>query len=348
MNGHCKKALVLVSLLAFGMVGMTFAAGGTDKNGAAKSKKVTIGVSLPTQREEIWVKGKEAMEAEAKRLGIDLKIVLADANMAEQASQVENLLAQGIDALILAPVDSDAVSTLVDKAKEEGVPVISFARLAMNCDVDYYITFDNIMVGELQGEYLVKNLPSGGNIIVMSGAPTDNLAGLFKKGAMNKIEPAVKAGKIKIVAEQGVESWLPENAMKIVENALTQNKNNIQGILAPNDGTAGGAIQALEAQGLKGKVVVTGQDAEGVAIRRILNGEQSMTIFKDIRELGKASIQAAQKFALKDTKNLAVSGKTANGKMDVPTVFIPPTIITQKNAREVLITSGYIKESDIK
>lgn len=315
---------------------------------AEAGQKIAIGVSLPTQREEIWVKGKEAMEAEAKRLGVEVKIMLADANVAEQASQIENLLAQGVDALILAPVDSRAVSTLVDSAKDDGVPVINFARLANNCDVDYYITFDNVMVGEMQGEYLMEHLPQGGNIIVMSGAPTDNLAGLFKKGAMDKIAPAVAAGSVKILAEQAVENWLPENAMKIVENALTQNKNDIQGILAPNDGTAGGAIQALEAQGLKGEVVVTGQDAEAVAVRRILAGEQSMTVFKDIRELAVAAIRAAAKFAAGDTEDLVVSGTTDNGGRAIPTLFIPPTIITKDNAREVLITSGYLKESDLK
>ena len=163
---------------------------------------------------------------------------------------------------------------------------------------------------------------------------------------MNKITPAAEAGKVKIVAEQAVENWLPENAMKIVENALTQNNNNIQGILAPNDGTAGAAIQALAAQGLKGKVIVTGQDSEAVAVRRILKGEQAMTIFKDIRELGIASVQAAAKFATGQAASIRATGKTNNGKKDVPTIFIPPTIITRDNARIVLLNSGYLRESD--
>ncbi len=334
-----NKTLFAVTLLLVALLGFAPL--------AAAAQKVTIGVSLPTQREEIWVKGKDAMEAEAKRLGVEVKIMLADANVAEQASQIENLLAQGVDVLILSPVDSDAVASLVDSAKLDGIPVINFARLANNCDVDFYITFDNVMVGELQGQYLLDHLPAKANIIVMSGAPTDNLAGLFKKGAMNKITPAAEAGRVNIVAEQAVENWLPENAMKIVENALTQNKNDIQGILAPNDGTAGGAIQALDAQGLVGKVVVTGQDSEAVAVRRILKGEQAMTIFKDIRELAVASIQTAVKFANKDTAGLTVSGKTNNGQRDVPTLFIPPTIITKDNAKQVLLTSGYLKEADL-
>jgi D-xylose transport system substrate-binding protein len=322
---------VLPALLMLFMAGgMVMAKGGSD----GKSKKTVIGVSLPTQREEIWVKGKEAMEAEAARLGVEIKIMLADADTNVQASQVENLLSQGIDALILAPVDSDAVSTLVEKSKADKVPVICFARLANNADVDYYVTCDNIQVGELQGKYLIDHVPAGSNIIVMSGAPTDNLALLFKQGAMNIIGPAAQAGKVKIVTELAVENWLPDNAMKIVENSLTQNKNNIQGILAPNDGTAGGAIQALDAQGLKGKVVITGQDAEAAAIARIISGEQSMTIYKDIAAQAVASVQAAKQIAEGNKANLTVSSKTNNKKLDVPTLNVPPTIITKENAAQ--------------
>ena len=319
---------LFVMLLMTG--GVVMAKGSSD----GKAKKTVIGVSLPTQREEIWVKGKEAMEAEAARLGVEIKIMLADADINVQASQVENLLSQGIDALILAPVDSDAVSTLVEKSQADKVPVICFARLANGCVVDYYVTCDNIQVGELQGKYLIDHVPAGSNIIVMSGAPTDNLALLFKQGAMNVIGPAAQSGKVKIVTELAVENWLPDNAMKIVENSLTQNRNNIQGILAPNDGTAGGAIQALEAQGLKGKVIITGQDAEAAAIQRIIAGEQSMTIYKDIAAQAVASVQAAKQIAEGNKASLVISSRTNNKRLDVPTLNVPPTIITKENAAQ--------------
>jgi D-xylose transport system substrate-binding protein len=319
---------LLLMLLVSG--GMVMAKGSSE----GKAGKIVIGVSLPTQREEIWVKGKEAMEAEAARLGVEIRIMMADADINVQASQVENLLSQGINALILSPVDSDAVSTMVEKAKADKVPVVCFARLANNCDVDYYVTCDNIQVGELQGKYLIDHVPAGSNIVVMSGAPTDNLALLFKQGAMNIIGPAAQAGKVKIVTDLAVENWLPDNAMKIVENSLTQNKNNIRGILAPNDGTAGGAIQALDAQGLKGKVVITGQDAEAAAIARILAGEQSMTIYKDIVAQAVATVQAAKQIAEGNKASLTVSSRTNNKKMDVPTLNVPPTIITKDNAAQ--------------
>jgi D-xylose transport system substrate-binding protein len=319
--------LLLMLLIAGGMV----MARGSSDGGA---KKTVIGVSLPTQREEIWVKGRDAMVAEAARLGVEIRIMMADTDINLQASQVENLLSQGIDALILAPVDSDAVSTLVEKAQADKVPVVCFARLAMDCVVDYYVTCDNIEVGELQGRYLIDNVPNGSNIIVMSGAPTDNLALIFKQGAMNIIGPAAQSGKVRIVTELAVENWLPDNAMKIVENSLTQNNNNIQGILAPNDGTAGGSIQALDAQGLKGKVVITGQDAEAAAIQRILAGEQSMTIYKDIAAQAVATVQAAKAIAEGNRNTLTVSSRTNNKRMDVPTLNVPPTLITRENAAQ--------------
>jgi D-xylose transport system substrate-binding protein len=327
---NLKKTFVLTFVLVILTGGMVMA-----KGNAQSGKKTVIGVSLPTQREEIWVKGREAMEAEAAKLGVEIRIVLADADINVQTSQVENLLSQGISALILAPVNSDAVSTLVEKAHAENVPVICFARLANNADVDYYVTCDPIQVGEYQGQYLLDHIPNGANVIVMSGAPTDNLALAFKKGAMNKLTPAAQSGKIKIVTELAVENWLPDNAMKIVENSLTQNRNNIQGILAPNDGTAGGAIQALAAQGLVGQVVITGQDTEAAALERILAGQQSMTIYKDIALQAVASVQAAKKLAEgAQASSLEETLKTNNGRKDVPTLSVPPTIITRENAAE--------------
>jgi D-xylose transport system substrate-binding protein len=333
---NLKKMLVLAAVLAVVTGGMVMAKGGSQGG------KTVIGVSLPTQREQIWVQGREAMEAEAAKLGVELKIVLADADVNVQASQVENLLSQGINALILAPVDSDAVSSLVEKAHAEKVPVVCFARLANNADVDYYVTCDPIQVGEYQGQYLLDNIPDGANVIVMSGAPTDNLALAFKKGAMNKLTPAAQAGKIKIVTELAVENWLPDNAMKIVENSLTQNRNNIQGILAPNDGTAGGAIQALSAQGLVGKVVITGQDTEAAALQRILAGQQSMTIYKDIALQAVASVQSAKKLAEgAQASSLEETLKTNNGRKDVPTLSVPPTVITKENAAEYQKRLGF-------
>lgn len=318
----------------------------------AAPKKLTVGLSLPTQREARWVSDKATMVAAAEAAGIDLKVQTADADMAQQATQVEALLSQGIQVLILAPHDGGAAATLVDKAHKQGIKVISYDRLILNSDVDMYTSFDNVKVGELQGEWIVKQAPKG-NYILMSGDPGDNNAKLFKEGAMKFIQPLIDSGDIKVVADQAVANWLPSNALNIVENALTANKNMVDAILAPNDGTAGGAIQALTAQKLAGKVPVTGQDAEAAAAKRINDGTQGMTVFKDTRELGKGAIAAAIILADKaktvadvDYNGTKATGLVNNGKIDVPSLLLPATIVTKENVN-VLVDSGYLKAEDL-
>ena len=318
----------------------------------AAPKKLTVGLSLPTQREARWVSDKATMVAAAEAAGIDLKVQTADADMAQQATQVEALLSQGIQVLILAPHDGGAAATLVDKAHKQNIKVISYDRLILNTDVDMYTSFDNVKVGELQGQWLVSQVAKG-NFIIMAGDPGDNNAKLFKQGAMKFIQPLIDSGDVKVVADQAVANWLPSNALNIVENALTAAKNNVQAILAPNDGTAGGAIQALTAQKLAGKVPVTGQDAEAAAAKRINDGTQGMTVFKDTRELGKGAVAAAITFAKGgavadvDYNGTKATGLVNNGKIDVPSLLLPATVITKENV-QLLVDSGYLKAEDIK
>lgn len=322
----------------------TKAAAAADTKAAPAAGKVSVGLSLATLQEERWVRDKETMEAVAKTSNVDLSVQVANLDAAKQDSQCENLISQGIKVLILAPQDSNAAAAIVDKAHKAGVKVISYDRLIMGTDVDIYLSFDNVKVGEIQGKWFTDKLPKG-NIVFLSGAPTDNNAKLFKEGAAKFITPKVKSGDYKIVMEQGVVDWKPDNALKLMENALTANKNNIQGVLAPNDGTAGGCIQALAAQGLAGKVPITGQDAELAAAKRIIEGTQGMTVFKDTRELGKAAIAAAIKMAA--GTDPGVNNKVNNNKMDVPSVLLTPVAVDKDNIKAVLIDSGYLKEADV-
>jgi D-xylose transport system substrate-binding protein len=312
---------------------------------AVWAKTVTIGLSLPTQREERWVRDKDKMTEAAKKLGIDLKIQISDNDAAKQISQCENLLAQKIDILIIAPHDATSAATIVDKAHKAGVKVISYDRLILNSAVDLYISFDNVKVGELQGAYITKKVPKG-NYVVLAGAATDNNAKLFKEGAMKYIDPLVKKGQIKVVMDQNVKDWQPSEAMKLMEQALTANKNKVDAVLAPNDGTAGGAIQALAAQKLAGKVPITGQDAELAAAQRIVEGTQSMTVFKDTRLLGDAAIKAALDM-IKGKKVDTKGQKVNNGKIDVPSELLTPYEVDKSNIDKLLIESGYLKKADV-
>ncbi len=312
----------------------------------AQAKGLKVGLSLPTQMQERWVRDKQTMEAEAKKRGIDLRVQFTDNDAAKQVAQCENLISQGIKVLILAPHDATSASVIIDKAVKAGVKVISYDRLVMDSPHEYYyLSFDNVKVGELQGKWITDKVPKG-NYIVLAGAPTDNNAKLFREGAMKYIQPLADKGDIKIVFDQWVKDWQPAEAQKLCEQALTASGNKVDAVLAPNDGTAGGCIQALAAQGLAGKVPITGQDAEVTAAIRIEQGTQGMTVFKDTRLLGKKAIEMAIDMA--EGKKVDTEGKTVNNnKVDVPSVLLVPYAVSKSDLDEKLIKSGYLKKEQV-
>ncbi|AOT72613.1 sugar ABC transporter substrate-binding protein [Geosporobacter ferrireducens] len=313
--------------------------------GTEEKKPVKIGISLPTQREERWVLDKDNFEKVAKELGVEVLIQVADNDAAKQQSQVENMIANGINVLIIAPHDGTAAANIVTMCHDSGIKVVSYDRLVMNADVDLYLTFDSLVVGEMQAKWMLERAPKG-NIALLAGDPGDSCAVLYRQGALNVLKPKVDSGDIKLVLDQECKDWQPVEALKHIENALTVNKNDIQGIVAPNDGTAGAAIQALAAQGLDGKVPVTGQDAEVDAIKRIIEGTQGMTIFNDIRDLGRAAIVSAIK--LYHGEDPGADKVNNNGKYDVPSIEIAPVIVDKDNYKKILIESGFIKEEALK
>ncbi len=313
---------------------------------AQAGERLKIGLALPTQQEERWVRDMHAMQAEADKHNVDLRIAIARNDQAQQNNQIDQLLSQGVKVLILAPHDGEGAATSVNKAHEDGVKVISYDRLIMGTDVDIYMSFDNVRVGELMGEWITKRVPKG-DYILMSGAPTDNNAKLFKQGHMNFIQPLIDKGDIKVILEQPVIDWQPANAQRIVENALTLANNKVDAILAPNDGTASGAIAALRAQGLAGKIPVTGMDAEMSAAQRIVQGTQSITVLKDTRKLGEEAIRLAIRMAKGEDISDAINGSVDNGTMEVPSVLLEAQVVDKDNIDAVLIESGYLKRSDV-
>jgi D-xylose transport system substrate-binding protein len=209
----------------------------------------------------------------------------------------------------------------------------------------YYLSFDNVKVGELQGEFITKKVPKG-TYIVLAGSPTDNNAKLFHEGAMKFIQPLAQKGDIKIAMDQFVKDWQPSEAQKLCEQALTATGNKVDAVLAPNDGTAGGCIQALASQKLAGKVPITGQDAELAGAIRVVQGTQSMTVFKDTRALAKKAIEMAEDLA--NGKPVDTQGKVVNNnKKDVPSVLLTPVIVTKDNLDQTLIASGYLKKEQV-
>jgi D-xylose transport system substrate-binding protein len=311
---------------------------------APKEKKIKIGVSLPTQRDERWVRDAQKMKDVAKEQGVELRMQICDNDASKQMSQCENLIAQGIDILILAPHDATSAAAIVDNAKAAGLKVISYDRLVLDADVDLYVSFDNYEVGRLMGEFLVNKVPKG-NYAVFAGAPTDNNAKLYRDGALSMIKPLVDKGDIKIVMDQWITDWQPTIAMNLMQNALTANNNKIDAVVAPNDNTAGGIIQALSGVGLAGKVPVTGQDAEVTAAQRIEQGTQAMTVFKDTKLQASDAILAAIKMV--KGEDPGATSKLNNRKKDVPSILLKPIVVDKANLDDVLVKSGYIKASEI-
>lgn len=307
--------------------------------------KLVIGLSMDTLKEERWQRDRDLFKAKAEALGAQVLVQAANGDDALQNSQAENLLTQGVKVLVVVPHNAKTTATIVESAHKVGVPVISYDRLILDADVDYYISFDNVKVGEMQAEYLVKRKPTG-NYVLIGGAPTDNNARLFRDGQMNILKPLVDKGDIKIVADQWAKDWQPSEGLKIMENALTKNDNKVDAVVASNDGLAGAAIQALAEQKLAGQVVVSGQDAELAGAQRIAAGTQSMTVYKPIKLLADKAAELAVKLAKKEAIAEATQ-KVNNGKKDVPSVLLAPVSVDKENLDSTLIADGFHKKEDV-
>ena len=306
--------------------------------------KIRIGFSMDTLKEERWQRDRDLFVKRAEELGAEVLVQSANSDDRVQVQQAENLLTQGIDVLVVVPHNAEVSASIVDAAKRQGVPVISYDRLIRNSDVDLYVSFDNERVGQMQAEYLLERAPKG-NYVLLGGAPTDNNARLYRDGQMKVLKPAVDRGDVKIVADQWCRDWLASEALNHTENALTQNQNDVQAVVASNDGTAGGAVQALEGQRLAGKVFVSGQDAELAALRRIVAGSQSMTVYKPITQLAVRAAEAAVSLAKREP--VATTATLENGKKQVPSILLEPIVVDKSNIAETVVKDGYHKEEDI-
>lgn len=308
------------------------------------AKEVKIGMAIDDLRLERWQKDRDIFVKKADELGAKVYVQSANGNEQTQISQIENMISKGVDVLVIIPYNGQVLSNVISEAKKEGIKVVAYDRMINNADVDYYISFDNERVGEMQAESLLSLKPNG-NYFLMGGAPTDNNAKMFRKGQMNILQKSIDKGDIKVVGDQWVDSWLAENALKIMENALTANNNKIDAVVASNDATSGGAIQALEAQGLAGKVAISGQDADLAAIRRIVSGTQSMTVYKPIKDL--ASKAAEISVELGAGKEPAKTADLNNGLKSVPSYLLNPIVVTKSNIDKTIIADKFFTKEQI-
>lgn len=306
--------------------------------GKPKSGKIRIGFSMDTLKEERWQKDRDLFVRRAEELGAEVLVQSADGKDETQIKQAESLLSQNIDVLVIIPHNAEVAATIVDAAKRKNVPVISYDRLIRSSEPDLYISFDNEKVGEMQAKYLLERAPNG-NYILIGGSQTDNNAQLLRRGQMNVLQPAIDRGDIKIVANQWARDWLAEESLKHTENALTAHSNNVAAIVASNDGTAGGAVEALNAQKLAGKVLVSGQDADLAALQRIVAGTQSMTVYKPISQIAPRAAEAAVALAKKE--KIQTTKTVNNGKIDVPSILLEPIAVDKNNLDDTVIKDGY-------
>lgn len=358
MLGSSKlRALALaagVLALALGVA----ACGGDDDDGGGGGgggggKAAQIALLLPeTKTARYESQDRPNFERKLRELCSDCEIIYsnADQDAAKQQQQAEAALTKGADVLVLDPVDAASAGAIVSRAKQSKVPVISYDRLITDADVDYYISFDNEKVGQLQGQSLLDKLTKDGNedgtIVMINGAPTDNNAKLFKQGAHSVIdESGLNVGR-----EFDTPDWSPDKAQQEMEQAITAlGKDGFAGVYAANDGTGGGAIAAMKSAGIDPSTrPVTGQDAELAAIQRILTGEQYMTVYKAIKPEAEAAATLAVALARgEDPPAGLVNDQVDNGQEQVPSVLLQPVAVTIDNIQDTVIKDGFWKASEV-
>ncbi|VCU60981.1 Xylose ABC transporter, periplasmic xylose-binding protein XylF [Tritonibacter mobilis] len=309
---------------------------------SAFAADLTVGVSWSNFQEERWKTDEAAIVGALEEAGAEYISADAQSSSAKQLSDIESLIAQGVDALIILAQDAQAIGPAVQAAADEGIPVVAYDRLIED-NRAFYLTFDNVEVGRMQARAVFEAMPKG-NYVMIKGSPTDPNADFLRGGQQEIIQAAVDSGDIKIVGEAYTDGWLPANAQRNMEQILTANDNAVDAVVASNDGTAGGVVAALTAQGMDG-IPVSGQDGDHAALNRVAKGTQTVSVWKDARDLGAAAGEIA----------VALAGGSAMEEIDGATSwtspagttmtakFLAPMPVTQDNL-EAVVDAGWITQ----
>jgi D-xylose transport system substrate-binding protein len=339
-----RLGLVVFSLALSLLIGLTLRRGAGVA--AAGPHRPLIGLSMDTLEVERWQHDRDLFVARAKELGADVLVVSANSDDARQVHDIEGLLSNKVDALVIIPHDGAAMAKGVRMAHDAHAPVLAYDRLILNCDLDLYLTFDNVKVGELQAGYLVDKLKGRkARIVRLLGSKTDNNAFLFKQGQDNVLNPAIARGDIEIVHEDWCDGWRPENAKKVLNAAITQGGRNIDAVLCSADILSGGAIQVLLEEGLAGKVLVTGQDADLASCQRIVEGTQAMTIYKPLKHLATRAAELAVNMARREI--IVAREELDNGKVKVPSIFLQVQVVDKDSMESTVIADGFHQRDEI-
>jgi D-xylose transport system substrate-binding protein len=318
---------------------------------AAKKGPIKIGLSFSDFATERWPVEAALMTDLGNKAGAQVVSQVANHDAKLQNDQIENMVLQGVNVIIIVAEDGAACATAVNQAAEAGVPCIAYDRLIKTDKLAAYISFNNVEVGRQQakGVLAVKNK---GKFVLLGGSPADNNAILFRQGQMEILKPLIDKGDITIVGDQWTDNWEPSNALKNMENILTAQKNMVDAVVASNDGTALGALQAMKAQGLAGKVPISGQDATAAGCKSIVENELTVTVYKDVRLLSPMAIDLAIKLAKKqplDLKSYTLAELTLdkNLKGSVACKFLEVVQVDKNNVYDVIIKSGFQKWEEV-
>ncbi len=307
---------------------------------AALAQDITVGVSWSNFQEERWKTDEAAIVAALEAAGAAYVSADAQSSTAKQLADIESLIAQGVDALIILAQDSQAIGPAMQAAADNGIPVIAYDRLIEDPNA-FYITFDNVEVGRMQARAVLEAAPEG-NYVMMKGANTDPNSDFLRGGQQEVLQAAIDSGAITIVGETYTDGWLPANAQRNMEQILVEVGNDVDAVVSSNDGMAGGVVAALAAVGLDG-IPVSGQDGDHAALNRVALGTQTVSVWKDSRELGRVAGEVAVALA-QGTALDAVEGSApfaTPGGNTVNSILIPPVPVTRDNL-SVVVDAGWI------
>ena len=311
--------------------------------------KAKIGLSFSDFATERWPRERDEMSKILKAAGYDVLVQEANHDAKLQNDQVKNMVTQGAKVIIAVAEDGDSLATAVDEVAKKGVKVIAYDRLIKSANIAAYVSFDNVDVGRNQAKGVLAAMkqPPKGIVVLLGGSPTDNNAHLFRAGQMEVLQPLIDKGDLKVAADQWVENWDPANAKKLMENILTATHKKFNAVVASNDGTALGALAAMKTAGLAGKTPISGQDATEAGCNSIAQGELTVTILKDTRNLTPLACDLAVKLAKKE----AIPGLTATSLADltgdkaktgnVPCKFLEVFQVTKDNLKKLVVDSGF-------
>jgi D-xylose ABC transporter substrate-binding protein len=311
-----------------------------------KSSQFKVGFLLPNMVSGRYLKEKVYFAEKIKEANGEAIIVSADYNPQRQIDQADSLLKEGAKVLVLNPLNLNTAAVIIRESHKYNVPVIAYDRLIKNCDLDFFISFDNVKVGKLMADYII-NLKPEGNYILLGGDKSDQNAVWVKKGQMESLSPYVNSGKIKIAYDIYVEDWSGDNANHEMKINFNLSGTYPDAILSSYDGMSTGVINLIKAHNIKpGQILISGQDAELDACRNIVSGYQTMTIYKSVKNLAYKAAQIAIQL-VNNEKVSSANTTTNNGFKEVPTVLLDPVVVDASNLKTTVIADGFLSESDI-